>query len=98
MHPYEVLHVAPSKSTPGVTYEIRKSHQNGKTYCTCPAWVFKARKGNGICKHIAEYMKTGHVVVLMTMEDYLMAKRPKLVLYDINGNIDRPIEIKRNII
>lgn len=71
-HPFEVLKVVESESRPGTTYEIRKSHQDGKTYCTCPAWVFKARKGNGVCKHLAAYQAEHHheTIVVMTHTDY----------------------------
>lgn len=55
--PAEVLERVESSSRAGVFYEIRKSHYDGKTYCTCPAWIFKARKGNGICKHLAVYLE-----------------------------------------
>ena len=76
-HPYEVLLVVQSKSNPDKVYEIRKSHQDGKTYCTCPGWIFKARKGDGICKHIAEYkLRNPNLqVVVMALADFLDIKR-----------------------
>jgi hypothetical protein len=90
------LDTVESSSHPGKFYEIRKSHQDGKTYCTCPGWIFKARKGDGVCKHIAAYMKKGYKVVVYKLEEFLEVKRARPVLYDINGNIDRGIELKRN--
>ena len=76
-HPYEVLAVVKSKSNPDKTYEIRRSHQDGKTYCTCLGWIFKARNGDGICKHIKEYMaaKPETPIVVMTHIDYENFKR-----------------------
>jgi len=76
-HPYTVLLVVKSESRPDVTYEIRESHQDGKTYCTCPSWIFKARKGDGICKHIAAYKLSNPAtkVVVMSHTDYENFKR-----------------------
>ena len=74
-HPYEVLEVVKSESNPDKEYEIRKSHQDGKTYCTCPGWIFKARKGDGICKHIRAYMDKGFKVVVMKLEEFLEVRR-----------------------
>jgi hypothetical protein len=78
-HPYEVLEVVRSKSNPDKTYEIRKSHQDGKTYCTCPGWIFKARKTEGgMCKHLLAYVghatKKGVKVVVMTAKEFLRGK------------------------
>ena len=84
-HPYEVLKQVESSSRPGKFYEIRKSHQDGKTYCTCPGWIFKARKGDGICKHIHEYMQEdNHVeVVVYKLEEFLAVQRGGLILDDV---------------
>lgn len=69
---HDVLDTVESSSRPGKFYEIRKSHQDGKTYCTCPAWIFKARKGDGICKHIKAYKErhTETPILVMTHTDY----------------------------
>lgn len=76
-HPYEVLKVVESDSRPGEFYEIRRSHQDGKTYCTCKGWIFKARKGDGVCKHIAAYQAEHHEekIVVMTHSDYESFRR-----------------------
>lgn len=76
-HPYEVLDKVESHSKPGKFYEIRKSHQDGKVYCTCPAWIFQARKGDGVCKHIAEWRRKNadKTIVVMTHSDYVEFKR-----------------------
>ena len=86
---YEVLEVVQSESNPNKTYEIRKSHRDGKTYCTCPGWIFKARKGDGKCKHIIAYIKEGFNVVVMSIEDFLEIKRAKPMLGDTTvGDVD----------
>lgn len=54
--PAEVLKTYESSSSDRV-YEIRKSHQDGKVYCTCPGWIFQARKNGGLCKHLKMYME-----------------------------------------
>jgi hypothetical protein len=83
-HPYKVLIVVRSESNPDKTYEIRTSHQDGKTYCTCPGWIFKARKGDGICKHIAAYRRSNpeNQVVIMTSDDFENFRRaiPQLAI------------------
>ena len=95
-HPYEVLETVESESHRGTFYEIRKSHQDGKTYCTCPAWVFKARKGDGVCKHIAAYRSrhTEENVVVMTHADYQEFRRamPKLAVRRMKS-----VEVKRSV-
>ena len=93
-HPYEVLIVVKSESNPDKTYEIRKSHQDGKTYCTCPGWIFKARKGDGICKHIKAYQASNPTtkVVIMTHEDFENFRRalPTLAIKKV-----RDTDVKR---
>ncbi len=71
-----------SESHPDKTYEIRKSHQDGKVYCTCPAWVFQARKADGVCKHIARWRHEHpeQKIDVMTHEDYTVFKRSLPVL------------------
>ena len=36
------------------TYELRFG-DDGRVYCTCPAWKFQHGKG-GMCKHVKQYM------------------------------------------
>jgi len=96
-HPYEILDTIESSSRPGKFYEIRKSHQDGKTYCTCPNWIFKARKGDGKCKHIIDYIKKGYDVVVMNIEEFLAVKRAIPIL-ESDGKIAAKINIKRRTI
>lgn len=51
-----VLAVAPSKSDPSKSYEIRRG-KDGTIYCTCPAWRYQHLKGGETrtCKHLAEF-------------------------------------------
>lgn len=100
---YEVLKVVNSSSNPNVTYEIRKSHQDGKTYCTCKGWIFKARKGDGICKHIAAYKaelaaagRTEEVVVY-TLEEFQQAMKVSRAntIVDESDNLKKNIRVKR---
>jgi hypothetical protein len=37
-------------------YELHVG-QDGRLYCTCPGWKFQAAKRNGMCKHVAAYLK-----------------------------------------
>jgi len=85
-HPYDVLDTVESSSSPGTFYEIRTSHRDGKTYCTCPGWIHKARKSDGICKHIAAYMQR------MKRVAKTVAEVPKLVIY----KLDEFLAVKRN--
>ena len=73
--PYDVLETVESSSRPGEFYEIRKSHRDGKTYCTCKGWIFKARKGDGICKHIADYIRRGAQVIVYKYEEFMELRR-----------------------
>ena len=51
-----VLKEIESRSTPGLTYEMRLG-RDGVVYCTCPAWKFS--RGFKTCKHLrAEGIKT----------------------------------------
>jgi hypothetical protein len=95
-HPYVVLKIVQSKSNPDKTYEIRESHQDGKTYCTCPGWIFKARKGDGICKHIAEYKahNPNLKVVVMELADFLTIKRASL---DLGGGKVGKMSVHRGL-
>ena len=98
MSPYfDILEVVESASRPGKTYEIRKSKQDGKTYCTCPAWIFQARKGNGICKHIAAYIaRVGETVVVYGIEEFMTLKRSgKLFVPDTDIKVPKIINVKR---
>jgi predicted nucleic acid-binding Zn finger protein len=57
-------------------WEVRKSHQDGKVYCTCPGWIFQARKKDGICKHIQAYLdllkvkNPGATIQVYNIEEY----------------------------
>ena len=43
------LKTVESRSTPGVSYEVRLG-KDGVVYCTCPAWKFS--RGAKTCKHL----------------------------------------------
>jgi hypothetical protein len=51
-----VLAIAPSKTNPSKSYEIRRG-ADGVVYCTCPAWRFQRLKSGETrtCKHIAAF-------------------------------------------
>jgi hypothetical protein len=51
-----VLAVAPSKTNPSKSYEIRRG-KDGVIYCTCPAWRYqRLKKGETrTCKHLAAF-------------------------------------------
>ena len=49
--PYTLLTVVRSESG-SWNYEIRTSHQDGKTYCTCRGFTFHKR-----CKHMDAYLR-----------------------------------------
>jgi len=51
-----VLAVAPSKTDPSKSYEIRRG-KDGTIYCTCPAWRYqRLKKGEKrTCKHLAAF-------------------------------------------
>jgi len=75
---YWVLAEMESSSSPGKVYEVRTSKNDSKTYCNCPGWIFKARKGDGICKHIAKYQKekpVEEVIVIYKLDEFLSVKR-----------------------
>jgi len=47
-----ILATIPSKSNPNKSYQVRKG-ADGVIYCTCPAWIFSAKKtGVHDCKHL----------------------------------------------
>lgn len=59
--PLAILAEYESASRPGVVYQVRIGSDE-KTYCSCPNWVFKQRKGGGDCKHMADWrLKNGQV-------------------------------------
>ena len=91
---YWVLAEYRSKSSPDKVHEVRTSKNDGKTYCSCLGWVFKARKGDGICKHIAAYMAKGHVVVVMNLEEFLAVKRACTLITD-DANLANDVKVKR---
>jgi hypothetical protein len=93
---YWVLEEAPSKSSPGKFHEVRMSKNDGKTYCTCLGWIFKARKGDGICKHIAAYMKKGYEVVVYKIEEFIAVHRAQPVLDE--GAVKKKVNIHRRIL
>lgn len=80
---YWVLAEVPSSSGNG-TYEIRTSKNDSKTYCTCKGWIFKARKGDGICKHIAQYKraKPAEAVVVYSFDEFVRVKRSLAIVTD----------------
>lgn len=52
---YALLALAPSKTDPSKSYEIRKG-ADGVTYCTCPSWKHKRQSsGDRTCKHLASF-------------------------------------------
>lgn len=79
----DILETVPSSTTPGKEYHIIRG-KDGKIYCDCPGWIFKARKGDGKCKHIIAYMKKGFQVVVMDIEEFLSVKRASLMLDDVD--------------
>jgi hypothetical protein len=74
---YWVLAEEESSSSPGTFHEVRTSKRDGKTYCTCKGWVFGARKGNGICKHIRAFKMRAPAepLVIMNFEEFVAVKR-----------------------
>ena len=80
---FYVLADMPSESNPAKSYEIRTSKRDGKTYCVCPAWIHKARKGDGICKHIATFNRTAPApVVVYSFEEFVRVKRGLSLITD----------------
>jgi hypothetical protein len=73
---YWVLARVPSSSSDEV-YELRTSKNDAKTYCTCKGWVFKARKGDGVCKHIAAFkkQKPQEQVTVYSFDEFVRVKR-----------------------
>ena len=72
----EVLESYPSSKDPDFMWEVRRSHYDGKVYCTCPGWIFQARKKDGICKHIRMYLAAlkgknpDATIQIYTIEEY----------------------------
>lgn len=96
-HPYEILDRVESSSSPGKFYEIRMSKQDGKCYCLCKAWIFKARKGDGKCKHILAYISRGFEVTVMSIVDFLEIKRAR-PLMEPAKKLSDTVNVKRRII
>jgi len=48
-----VLKKIPSKSSPTISYEVRRG-DDGNVYCTCPSWKFS--KGAKSCSHVRDYI------------------------------------------
>jgi predicted nucleic acid-binding Zn finger protein len=92
---YWVLAEVPSDSSDQV-YEIRTSKNDEKTYCTCKGWIFKARKGDGICKHIRRFKQEQpeQEVVVYKLDEFLAVKRT-LVLDDDAGSVRKTVKTKR---
>jgi hypothetical protein len=73
--PATVLHTFPASKGDAV-WEVRRSNHDGKVYCTCPGWVFKARQTTGVCKHIAAYLamlkkdRPGETISVYTWDEY----------------------------
>lgn len=80
---YWVLAVVPSSSGNG-SYELRTSKNDGKTYCTCLGWIHKARKGDGVCKHIAAFkkQKPAEAVTVYSFDEFVKVKRTLAIITD----------------
>ena len=92
---YWVLAEEESESRPGKFYEIRTSKRDGKTYCNCPSWIFKARKGDGICKHIANYKRhqPEAPVVVYKFDEFVAVKRGIALMQ--GGAVKTDVKVRR---
>ena len=88
-------------------WQVRKSHYDGKVYCTCPGWIFQARQHTGICKHIQAYLDSlkalnpadTTVIQVYTESEYrnvleILRETPDLTLIKDKGTM---IKIDRDI-
>lgn len=92
---YYVLADMPSESNPAKSYELRTSKRDGKTYCVCPAWIHKARKSDGICKHIASFNKTVSVpVVVYNFDEFVKVKRGLFITDDTKA-VKTDVKVRR---
>jgi hypothetical protein len=89
-----VLAVVPSSSRPDKSYEIRTSKNDGKTYCTCPGWIFKARKGDGLCKHLLAQKKAkpAEELVVYKWEEFVAVKRG--IVLNTGGSVSDEVRRK----
>lgn len=91
---YYVLRTVASKSNPSLSYEIRTSKQDKKTYCTCPGWIHKARKGDGLCKHLLEFKaKTFEPVVVYKWDEFVSVKRGVSLITD--AEVSKNVSVRR---
>jgi len=92
---FYVLADMPSESNPAKSYELRTSKRDGKTYCVCPAWIHKARKGDGICKHIAAFNRTVPVpVVVYNFDEFVKVKRGIHLICDTKS-VESEVKVRR---
>ena len=103
-HPYDVLDRVESSSTPGEFYEIRTSHRDGKTYCTCKGWIFKARKGDGVCKHIRKYLNKKNFktteeakLVIYKLDEFLAVKRANTLIDADSSGMRNKLRVNRGV-
>lgn len=92
---YWVLARVPSSSSAEV-YELRTSKNDGKTYCTCKGWIFKARKGDGICKHIAGFKREqpAEQVIVYSFDEFIKVKRAITIIDDM-PDVSKQINVRR---
>lgn len=82
---YWVLAEYGSKSNPTAKpHEVRTSKNDGKTYCTCLGWIHKARKGDGVCKHIAAFKskEPAEAVTVYSFDEFVKVKRALAIVTD----------------
>ena len=90
-----ILETVASESTPGKEYHIIQG-KDGKVYCDCPSWIFKARKSNGLCKHLVAYVARGNQVVVYGIEEFMTLKRSgKLFVPDTEIKAPKIINVRR---
>lgn len=67
-----VLAECESESSPGTIHQIRKSHADGKTHCTCTRFHIALRTGGKTCWHFAKYLSesTEPVSVYKSVEEF----------------------------
>jgi hypothetical protein len=89
-----ILRTVPSKSNPNISYEIRTSKQDGKTYCTCPGWIHKARKSDGLCKHILSFKaETFEPIAVYKFDEFVSVKRGLSLTSD--AEVSKNVSVRR---
>lgn len=89
---YWVLAEYGSKSNPAAKpHEVRTSKNDGKTYCTCLGWIHKARKGDGVCKHIAAFKskEPAEAVTVYSFDEFVRVKRTLAIVTDAEVSTDQ---------